>query len=323
MIPVEPPDDRDAPLGAMGGTFVRPGAVVWGRNIATSSGPYASCEVIEQVLATVAKDPDRVGDLLDELSRARLWLPLSATERPVVKGSAVALPTVTYLGTEFVPAFASVQRLTRWASPEGTAVKSTLIPAQYTPGTDGGVMPHVVVAAADLARLLPRGIGIALNPGAETSVPIYPEGVAHLAASHLLAGDTPIRLGHPPAEPEALLSEVREGLDSLPAVRHASRAWLSVPGQGEGLVISVQLDDPASPVAHDAVVTVIERAAASVPQQAAFPIDVTFPGEAAADQIDEWIAENASPFYMRGLSSADEGCLRLAGQTGYLLGPLM
>jgi hypothetical protein len=293
MIPVDPSDERDAP---MGGTFVRPGAVAWGRDGA--SGRCVSSEVIEQVLTTVAKDPERVSELLDELSRARLWLPLPV-QRPVVKDAAVVLPTVEYLGSEFVPAFTSARRLTRWMSPESAS--AGLIPAQYTPGNEDGMPPHVVVAAADLARLLPGGVGIAVNPGAEVSVPVYAEGVAHLAAAHLMSGDVPIRLSHPPAEPKALLAHVRDGLCGLDAVRHASRAWLTVPGQGEGLVISVTLDDPASSVAHDAVVTVIERAAATVPDFAGFPIDVTFPGESEADQIDEWVAANASPFYVRQL----------------------
>jgi hypothetical protein len=38
-----------------------------------------------------------------------------------------------------------------------------------------------VVRAADLARLLPPTIGIALNAGASESVPVYPPGVAYLA----------------------------------------------------------------------------------------------------------------------------------------------
>jgi predicted nicotinamide N-methyase len=296
MIPVDPSDERDAP---MGGTFVRPGAVAWGRDGA--SGPYVSSEVIEQVLTTVAKDPERVSELLDELTRARLWLPLPE-QRPVVKDAAVVLPTVEYLGSEFVPAFTSARRLTRWLSPESAS--AGLIPVQYTPGNEDGMAPHVVVAAADLARLLPGGVGIAVNPGAEVSVPVYAEDVAHLAAAHLMSGDVPIRLSHPPAEPKALLAHVRGGLCGLDAVRHASRAWLTVPGQGEGLVISVTLDDPASSVAHDAVVTVIERAAATVPDFADFPIDVTFPGESETDQIDEWVAANAAPFYVRPLPSA-------------------
>jgi hypothetical protein len=286
MIPVEPGDGRDAPLG---GTFIRPGAITWGRDGAT--GPYDSSEVIEQVLSTVAKDPDRVTELLEGLSRARLWLPLSA-QRPVVRDSGVVLPTVSYLGSEFVPAFTSARRLAQWAAPSAGP-----IPAQYKPGD--GVTPHAVVGAADLAQLLPAEMGIAVNPGADLSVPVYPDGVAHLAVGHLEPGETPIRLGHPPVEPKALLAQVRDGLCGLDAVRHASRAWLTVPGQGEGLVISVTLDDPASSVAHDAVVTIIERAAATVAGFADFPIDVTFPGEAETDQIDEWVAANAPPFYVR------------------------
>jgi hypothetical protein len=46
------------------------------------------------------------------------------------------------------------------------------------------------------------------------------------------------------------------------------------------------------------VVTAVERAAAAI--QAGFPIDVTFPGESEPDQIDKWVAANATPFYIRG-----------------------
>ena len=123
-------------------------------------------------------------------------------------------------------------------------------------------------------------------------MPIYPDGVADLACA-------PIRVGHPPDEPVALLREVGSGLHALPAVRHAARAWLSVPGQGEGLIISVTLDDPASEPAHEAVLDTIERAVAAVPQQAPFPIDVTFPGESEPDLVDDWVASNTVPFYTR------------------------
>jgi hypothetical protein len=94
-----------------------------------------------------------------------------------------------------------------------------------------------------------------------------------------------------------LLGVVRDSLRSVAAVRQASRAWLSVPGHGEGLVISVTLGDPASSAAHQAVIEAIELAAATVPHQ--FPIDVTFPGEGEPDQVDEWIAATAEPFYIR------------------------
>jgi hypothetical protein len=319
--PLPPPADvLPAQAMAHGGTFVRPGAVAWGGTRAAPDGAYSSCEAVEQVLAAVIKDPDRMDDLLDELARARLWVPLPAGRRPVTDGSAVALPTVIYLGAEFVPCFTSIQRLASWArlAEQGRVAgpASGAIPSQPTgpypageyrvgeyafgdverpwqrPGGDTRLVPHIVVPAIALARHLPAGLGIALNPGAEASVPIYPEGVADLAG-------LTIQIGHPPAEPEALLREVRSGLHELPAVRHAARAWLSVPGQGEGLIISVTLDDPASEPAHQDVVGTIERAVAAVPLQAPFPIDVTFPGESEPDVVDDWVAKNTVPFYTR------------------------
>ena len=77
-----------------------------------------------------------------------------------------------------------------------------------------------------------------------------------------------------------------------------SRAWLSISGQGEGLVISVTLDDPASQDAHQEVLEAVQRAVAPVPELR-FPIDVTFPGENEPDQVDAWISAYAEPFYIR------------------------
>jgi hypothetical protein len=71
-----------------------------------------------------------------------------------------------------------------------------------------------------------------------------------------------------------------------------------VPGEGEGLVISVTLQDPGSAAAHHQVIGAIERAVGAVPGQE-FPIDVTFPGEGEPDQLDEWISAQAEPFYIR------------------------
>ena len=108
------------PAAAMshGGTFMRPGAVGWGGQPgALQPGmlqPELAPAAIEHALAAAAKDPDRVTDLLDELSRGRLWLPLPEDERPVTDGSAVLLPTVMYLGAEFVPAFTSARQLAAW-----------------------------------------------------------------------------------------------------------------------------------------------------------------------------------------------------------------
>jgi hypothetical protein len=273
------------PTSAMsqGGTFMRPGAIAWGLGDVQDQprpGVPTTSATVEHALTAAAKDPDRVTDLLDELSRGRLWLPLPE-ERPVTDGSAVMQPTVTYLGAEFVPAFTSALRLTSWLA----------LPA-------GEPMPHIVVPASDLARQLPAGIGIALNPGAEASVPIYPEGVGYLAATLVIADGTQVRVGRPPADPVTLLTEIRSALDAIPDVRQASRAWLSVPGEGEGLVISVSLGDPGSEAVHEDVLGAIEQAVHAIPEQG-FPIDVTFPGEHEPDQVEEWIAAHAEPFYIR------------------------
>jgi hypothetical protein len=134
-----------SPTSAMsqGATFMRPGAMAWGRPGRASQPPAdpATPVTIEHALAAAAKDPDRVTDLLDELSRGRLWLPLPDA-RPVTDGSAV-LPTVTYLGAEFVPAFTSAGRLAIWLGRD--------------PVPPFAAMPHIVVPAAELARRMPPG----------------------------------------------------------------------------------------------------------------------------------------------------------------------
>jgi hypothetical protein len=290
-----------------GGTFMRRGAVGWGYPGQPGlPQPGVTPAAIEHALAAAAKDPDQVTDLLDELSRGRLWLPLPDDERPVIDGSAVLLPTVTYLGAEFVPAFTSAQQLTAWHG-RGKPAGQVSVPGQHLPpdpahGKAGdwpiAAMPHIVVPAAELARLLPSGMGIALNPGAEASVPIYPEGVGYLGAALMLTDGTRVRVGRPPWDPVTLLTEIRTALGTVPDVEQASRAWLSVPGQGEGLVISVTLHDPGSEAVHGQVITAIERAAGAVPEQG-FPIDVTFPGEGEPDEVDEWISAHAEPFYIR------------------------
>src|SRR5580658_2077206 len=196
-----------------GSTFMRPGAVGWGHPDQDLTSAAA-----EHALAVAAKDPDRVTDLLDELSRGRLWLPLPDDERPVTDGSAVLLPTVTYLGAEFVPAFTSAQQLAAWHD-RGKPAGQVSVPAQQLPVPGPfGALPHIVVPAAELARLLPAGLGIAHNPGAEASVPIYPEGVGYLAAAVVLADGAQVRVGRPPADPVTLLTEIRTALGGVPDV---------------------------------------------------------------------------------------------------------
>ena len=308
-----------------GGTIIRPGAVAWGGLRDSTDSGYSSCEAIERTLASVAADPGRLPDLLIELTTTRLWLPLPVRHRPFTDGTAVRLPLIEAEGEDFVPCFTSVQCLTAWVD---AADIPPAAPADEFPFAESGrrwqragdarAVPHLVVPAVGLARRLPSGLGLALNADGANGLPLYPESVSYLA--RLAPADTPagaaVRVGHPPVEPMALLDETRAGLRALQFVRYASRAWLSVPGAGEGLVISVALEDPGSEARRGAVIDALEGACAAVPLRVPFPVDVTFPGEPlpgqplpgqqlpaedspSATMIDEWIARNTRPFYTR------------------------
>ena len=273
------------------------------------AGEHAE-DAMERALAEAARDSSKLGDLLDELSRGRLWLPLPDDGQPVTDGTAVRLPTLKYLGAEFVPGFTSAIRL------RGT-VPRPRAPLPPGPGIPGAprvsgvhalppIKPHIVVPVAALARLLPADVGIALNPGAGESVPVYPEGVAYLASGPAPDPHGRISVGPLPVQPDGLLDGIRSGLAGVPAASQAAAAWLAVEFAGEGLVISVTLDDPGDGEAKDAVVRVVERAALAAPPEPRFPIDVTFPGEygrgetTTPDPVDEWVSAFATPFYRRG-----------------------
>ncbi len=86
-----------------------------------------------------------------------------------------------------------------------------------------------MVPAAALARLLPTGLGIVLNPGAAVSVPIYPDDIVYLASTHTYAGGSRISLGRPPAEPARFLSAVAAGLRGVTAAKSATRTCASCP----------------------------------------------------------------------------------------------
>lgn len=232
-------------------------------------------DAVGTALAAAARDAGKIGDLLDVLRTARLWLPLPDDGKPVISGSAVTLPTVSYLGSDFIPAYSSAEMLARL----------TIFDRP---------VPHAVVRAADLAKLLPPSVGIALNAGAAESVPVYPQGVAYLAAGP----DTDrVSLGPVPASSAYLIAAIRSALAAIPQVSEAAAAWLTVRFSGEGLLISVWLDDPADDGVQDAVIGAVERAAES--GESEFPIDVTFPGDGESDRVDDWFATRDAAFYRR------------------------
>jgi SseB protein N-terminal domain len=264
--------------------------IVTDDNTASPAGERAEVAV-ERALAVVLNDASGLGDLLDALSRSRLWLPLPDDGRPVTDGSAVDLPTVTHQGCEYVPAFTSAARLRASVPRPRTAVPVVHVPAP--------VAPHAVVPTGVLAGRLPAGVGIALNPGLGESVAIGPDDVAYLAVAPEARAAGRIEVGPPPVPLDGLLGAIRYGLLGVAAAGQAAAAWLSVRFAGEGLVISVTLDDPKDAGAQDAVIRVLEQAALAAPQHPGFPVDVTFPGEGEPDPVDEWVSACGAPFYRR------------------------
>lgn len=343
MLPIDPAGGQSSPpivspqvvppqAIAYGGTIIRPGAVAWGgmRDAAGASGipggrpPVASgpsCEAVERALAATLRNPGSLPELIAELAPARLWVPLPVRGRRFTDGTAVRLPVIGYTGADFVPCFTSVQRLSAWAEAD---LRRT---GDLRRAGDVRMAPHVVLPATGLARRLPYGLGLAVNPDTVPGLPLYPECVSLLAR---LSDPGPLAMeravdvagvrfliGHPPVEPTALLTQARAALAAVPAVREAARAWLSFPG-GEGLLIAAVLDDPASDPARSAAADAIGRAAAAVPLRVPYPLDVAFPGEplpglspavpvrgrhspapTALDAVNAWIAENTRPFYTR------------------------
>jgi hypothetical protein len=262
----------------------RPG---WHETTVSPAEDAARSQAVETALIAATMDATRIADLFETLRAAKLWLPLpDSSSSSVPDSGAVELPTVSYLGSEFVPAYTSADLLAALARPGAPARRPEHI-------------PHAVVQAADLARLLPGDIGIALNAGANESVPIYPPGVDFLAAEGPVSEHDRISVGPLPSEPGELLAGIRVGLAAVPQAAQASAAWLSVRFSGEGMIISVTLDDPADAAVRDLVVSVLEEAAQSARHDAGYPIDVTFPGESEPDQIDRWIAACIEPFYRR------------------------
>jgi SseB protein N-terminal domain len=258
----------------------------------STAEPTMPASTVEQALAAAVTDASRIGDLLEVLRTARLWLPLPADGTRAINGTAVTLPIVSYLGSDFVPAYSSADLLQQFARPDPTH--------ESTAATPQSPVPHVVVRAADLARLLPASVGIALNAGASESVPVYPPGVSYLAAGEAASASGQISVEPLLVRPDSLLAGIAAGLLPVAEVREAAAAWLLVRSAGEGLLIAVTLDDPADARVQDVVVGAVERAAwEAAPEDAAFPIDVTFVSTGERDRIDERVAAVGSPFYRR------------------------
>ncbi|PSK96727.1 type III secretion system (T3SS) SseB-like protein [Murinocardiopsis flavida] len=99
-----------------------------------------------------------VAGFITALRDGDLWVPLPEGSGVQDDGS-IALPTLDLEGSPFIPVFTSEGQL----------------------GERSAELPYTVIPARELAGVLPEGVGLALNPGNEPSVPLYPETVEALS----------------------------------------------------------------------------------------------------------------------------------------------
>ena len=242
---------------AHGGTIIRPGAVAWGGLRDQRDSGYSSGESIERILASAVADPGLLPALLAELAGTRLWVPLPVRRRPFTDGTAVRLPLVGYAR----PAPTSCPASPRCsASPRGRttsrrtraagARRGVPVRRQRTAVAAGGRRPGGAARGGARGRPGQAAAGRP-RPRAQPRRRARASRSTRSRVSYLARldrrGAATLGLGHPPTEPLALLDEAPGPAAARCApCASASRAWLSVPGRGEGLVIAVALDDPAS-----------------------------------------------------------------------------
>lgn len=255
---------------------------------------------VERAIQTSLNDAAVTPELLRELARARLWVPVAGEAHD---DAAPSLTAIDHDGLRFVPVYTSTEQLAA-AVPDAACATA---------------------AGFHLARLLPEGYGIAVNPGGSGQVPIYPEGVTVLADAQVPpeavpdvavpAGDG-VTVRSPASDTRPLREAVAAILPEMPAVRTAADGWAET-DVGEVLVIAVTLDEPDDAAAQDAASAAVEQAVGTVGPS--FAVDVVFPGAPGEEEpggicgaedccgggcgtgtsVEDWIAANREPFYHR------------------------
>jgi len=231
------------------------------------------------------EEPERIGAFFEALVGGQLWVPIPEGAGQQEDGS-FALPTLEFEEQQLIPGFTSEE--------------------QYAIGAPDDT-EHIVLPATDMIKQCPDSIGLAINPGCEVGMPIPPDGL-QMIAEQFIDGDgdgdddedgegTRVVIDHPETEPTELLSAVGTALGEVSQVVSASRAWIDVENAGEGLIIGVELDDPADEQAQELTLHTVERVVKDVEPD--FALDVTFVDQEEGDPIDEWLLDNTDPFYTR------------------------
>jgi len=159
-----------------------------------------------------------------------------------------------------------------------------------------GKYSAAVTPGRAFARTLPPDIGLAVNPGGEGGLPIFPAGVQVIRGEETAAGaGTQITLGEPAEEPYALLEALREAFAAGSEVASARRAWAKVGDSLDGLLLGIEIktdDDQSRRSALQAVATALGGSPVPYTVNSVFLSD-------DRDPVVGWFLENTQPFYVR------------------------
>lgn len=230
----------------------------------------------EQALQVLVDDPEQINEFLSTLVAGPLWVPLPDGAGNQPDGS-FALPTLLFEEQQFIPGFTSEEQLKVGA-----------------PDAD----EHVMLPAVEMIQQCPDNVGLAINPGGDAGFPIPPDGVRAIAKDLADMDGTQVTIDHPQVEPTELLAALGTAFAEVPPVVSASRAWIEVQDQGEGLIIGIELDDPTDQQSQQLALQAVETTVKA--QEPEFSLDVTFTDQQEDDPVDEWLLDNTDPFYTRG-----------------------
>jgi hypothetical protein len=232
---------------------------------------FVPANPLEEALRDAALDPSRMRAFRALLAEQLVLVPVASP--PV--GDRVEFPLVEFDGVTHISVFTSEAQLALGGRP----------------GHD-----QLRLSGRDLARMWPRGVALAINPGGALGFSMPAEEVEALTAppgggagQRRIPAGAELIVGDPAQEPRALLDRLGAVAATLPEVVALHRALIQVKGSSDGpqLIIGVEFASTSDPR-----LSLSELAEAAGRDAALLALS-----PAADDPISAWMRGRDAPFY--------------------------